>query len=97
MFKIMMTSFMCAVGVAGLVAPVLFGAQDASPTAAPPDFSGVYYRTRASGALGGDGEDGGPVARPPKLAPEYMAKWEVMRKSRASGSSEFDHAAKCIP
>jgi hypothetical protein len=33
----------------------------------------------------------------PKLTPEYLAKWEVMRRSRMSGSSEFDPAAKCIP
>ena len=33
----------------------------------------------------------------PKLTPEYMAKWEVIRKSRMSGSSEFDNSARCIP
>jgi hypothetical protein len=33
----------------------------------------------------------------PLLTPEYMAKWEVMRKSRMSGSSEFDNTAKCLP
>jgi hypothetical protein len=33
----------------------------------------------------------------PKLTPENLAKWEVMRRSRMSGSSEFDPAAKCIP
>jgi hypothetical protein len=97
MFKVMMTSFMCAVGVAGLVALAPLGAQNASPTAATPDFSGVYYRTSASGGPGGDGEDGGQAAAPPKLAPDYMAKWEVMRKSRAEGSSEFDPVAQCIP
>jgi hypothetical protein len=98
MFKIMMTSFMCAVGVAALVAPATLGAQDASQAAAPPDFSGVYYRTQAPlGGPGGDGEDGGPAAGLPKLAPEYLAKREVMRKSRAGGSSEFDPAAQCIP
>jgi len=26
-----------------------------------------------------------------------MAKWEVMRKSRMSGSSEFDPIARCLP
>ena len=97
MFKMMMTSLTCAVGVAGLVAPALLGAQDASPAAATPELSGVYYRTLASGGPGGDGEDGGPAAAPPKLTPEYMAKWEVMRKSRAAGSSEFDPTARCIP
>lgn len=97
MSKMMMTSFMCAVGVAALVAPELLRAQDASPSATMPDFTGVYYRTVASGGPGGDGEDGGPVAEPPKLTPEYAAKWEAIRKSRAAGSSEFDPPARCIP
>jgi hypothetical protein len=33
----------------------------------------------------------------PSLTPEYMAKWEMMRKSRMSGSYEFDNNAKCLP
>ena len=33
----------------------------------------------------------------PSLTPEYMAKWEVMRKSRIAGSYEFDNNAKCLP
>src|SRR5688572_30874024 len=32
-----------------------------------------------------------------KLTPEYMAKWEVIRKSRMSGSYEFDNSANCLP
>src|SRR5262245_30756125 len=36
-----------------------------------------------------DGREGRP-ATAPKLTAEYMAKWEIMRKSRMSGSSEFD-------
>jgi hypothetical protein len=43
-----------------------------------------------------DGSQGRPDSAP-KLTPAYMARWEVMRKSRMSGSSEFDPAAKCIP
>ena len=39
----------------------------------------------------------GRAPNAPKLTPEYMAKWEVMRKSRMSGSSEFDPVARCIP
>ena len=30
------------------------------------------------------------------LAPEYLAKWEVMRKSRMAGSSETDPNANCL-
>jgi hypothetical protein len=33
----------------------------------------------------------------PLLTPEYMAKWEVIRKSRMAGSSEYDNTAKCLP
>lgn len=43
-----------------------------------------------------DGRAGRPD-NAPKLTPPYLAKWEVMRKSRMSGSSEFDPAARCIP
>jgi hypothetical protein len=33
----------------------------------------------------------------PSLTPEYMAQWEMMRKSRIAGSYEFDNNAKCLP
>ena len=33
----------------------------------------------------------------PLLKPEYMAKWEMMRKSRMSGSYEYDNNVKCLP
>lgn len=33
----------------------------------------------------------------PSLTPEYLAKWEMMRKSRMAGSYEFDNNAKCLP
>jgi hypothetical protein len=33
----------------------------------------------------------------PSLTPEYLAKWEMMRKSRMTGSYEFDNNAKCLP
>ena len=33
----------------------------------------------------------------PTLTPEYMAKWEIIRKSRMAGSYEFDNTAKCLP
>jgi hypothetical protein len=36
-----------------------------------------------------DGREGRPD-NAPKLTPEYLAKWEVIRKSRMAGSSEFD-------
>ena len=39
----------------------------------------------------------GRAANAPALNAEYMAKWEVIRKSRMGGSSEFDNIAKCLP
>ena len=39
----------------------------------------------------------GRAADAPKLRPEYMAKWEVIRKSRMSGSYEYDNTANCLP
>jgi hypothetical protein len=127
MFKIITMSLMGAVVVAGLVVltPAPMRAQSAGPTAAPPDFTGVYYPTVGPGGAGGGqrgpapgaapaGQRQGPLPPPtrsaptsdgsqgrapnaPKLTPEYMAKWEVMRKSRMGGSSEFDPVAQCIP
>ena len=43
-----------------------------------------------------DGSQGrSPTA--PALTPEYMAKWQMMSKSRISGSSEYDNTARCLP
>ena len=33
----------------------------------------------------------------PSLTPEYMAKWEMISKTRIAGSSEYDLTAKCLP
>src|SRR5688572_18044224 len=42
-----------------------------------------------------DGRAGRPE-NAPKLTPEYLAKWEAIRKSRMAGSSEFDPNARCL-
>jgi hypothetical protein len=42
-----------------------------------------------------DGRAGRPEGAP-KLTPEYLAKWEVIRKSRMAGSDEFDPNARCL-
>jgi len=39
----------------------------------------------------------GRAANAPLLTPEYMAKWEIIRKSRMSGSYEYDPIANCLP
>ena len=81
-------------------------AQDAP---ARPDFSGVYFPFSANAppaAPRGAGTPPRPVpvidgraGRPdtaPKLKPEYLAKWEEMRKSRMAGLSETDPNANCL-
>jgi hypothetical protein len=42
-----------------------------------------------------DGRAGRPD-NAPKLTAEYLAKWEVIRKSRMAGSDEFDPNARCL-
>ena len=44
-------------------------------------------------------EDGSTGRAPsaPKLTPAYIERWEAIRKSRMSGSSEFDPRVRCIP
>jgi hypothetical protein len=95
--------------------------QAGGASAAPPDFSGVYYpvqqgrgQGQRAGAPANAPRAGGPPPRPtqsaplsdgsqgrapdaPALTPEYLAKWELMRKSRIAGSYEFDNNAKCLP
>src|SRR4029077_11700863 len=39
----------------------------------------------------------GRAANAPSLTPPYMAKWEIIRKSRMSGSYEYDPIANCLP
>jgi hypothetical protein len=77
--------------------------------AARPDFSGVYFPFNPNAAPAAprgagtpprpvaviDGRDGRPDTAP-KLKPEYLAKWEEMRKSRMAGSSETDPNANCL-
>src|SRR5271165_4792043 len=33
----------------------------------------------------------------PSLTPEYLAKWEMISKTRIAGSPEYDYTAKCLP
>jgi hypothetical protein len=43
-----------------------------------------------------DGSRGRPANLPPLTEP-YLAKWDLVAKSRTAGSSEFDVAANCLP
>jgi hypothetical protein len=62
----------------------------------PPPARGTQPPRPTQSAPLSDGSQGrSPDA--PSLTPAYMAKWEVMRKSRMAGSYEFDNNAKCLP
>jgi len=39
----------------------------------------------------------GRAENAPLLTPAYMARWEIIRKSRMSGSYEYDPIANCLP
>src|SRR6516164_4972463 len=39
----------------------------------------------------------GRAPNAPLLTPEYMVKWEIIRKSRLSGSYDYDPIANCLP
>ena len=70
------------------------GQRDGAPPAGAPR-GGPPPRPTTSAPIS-DGRQGrSPDA--PSLTPEYLAKWEMMRKSRMAGSYEFDNNAKCLP
>jgi hypothetical protein len=103
-----------------LAMPTLLPAQTPAPTAAVPDFSGVYFNVQnlgvgsdpakpgkpepgaapppppRSSAPVNDGSKGRPQNLPP-LTEEYLAKYDVVAKSRTAGLSEYDSSAKCLP
>jgi hypothetical protein len=65
------------------------------PPAAAGKQKGPPPRPTQSAPLS-DGSQGRALGAP-SLTPEYMAKWEMIRKSRMAGSSEYDNTAKCLP
>jgi hypothetical protein len=78
------------------------GARGAAPAAgqqgAPPaagQRGGPPPRPTQSAPLSDGSQGRSPDA--PSLTPEYLAKWELMRKSRMAGSYEFDNNARCLP
>jgi hypothetical protein len=69
------------------------GGEGAAPPNDPPQGP-LPPPTRS--APTGDGSQGrSPNA--PKLAPEYMAQWEIIAASRTGGSYEYDNIANCLP
>jgi hypothetical protein len=73
------------------------GGQGQRAGAPPPGAprGGPPPRPTSSAPLSDGSQGRSPDA--PSLTPEYMAKWEMMRKSRIAGSYEFDNNAKCLP
>src|SRR5450631_3467648 len=82
----------------GVYYPIMRGLGGGGRGGAPPpagERQGPPPKPRASAPLA-DGSQG-RSPNDPSLTPEYMAKWEVMRKARMAGSSEYDNSAKCLP
>jgi hypothetical protein len=71
------------------------GAGRAGTTPANAQRGGPPPRPTQSAPLSDGSQGRAPEA--PLLTPEYMAKWEMMRKTRIEGSYEFDNTAKCLP
>jgi len=73
-------------------APAAPGQRGAAPGA---QRGGTPPRPTQSAPVSDGSQGRSPDA--PKLTPEYLAKWETMRKSRIAGSYEFDNNARCLP
>jgi hypothetical protein len=67
-------------------------AAPAAPAGAPRGTPPPPTRSAPTGDL-----SNGRAPNAPALKPEYMAKWEIIRKSRMSGSYEYDPIANCLP
>ena len=86
----------------GVYSPIdPFGQARGGRAAAPPPAAATAAATRG-GALPPprpvlvlDGREG-RSENAPKLTPEYLAKWEVIRKSRMAGSPEYDPNVRCV-
>jgi hypothetical protein len=71
------------------------GAQPGGQAAAAAGRGAAPQRPTQSAPVSDGSQGRSPDA--PSLTPEYLARWEMMRKSRMAGSYEFDNNAKCLP
>jgi len=76
-------------GVYYPIAPFGRGAPPPAPRSGPPP------KPTRSAPLSDGSQGRSPNA--PSLKPEYMAKWQMISKSRIAGSGEYDYSAKCLP
>jgi hypothetical protein len=75
---------------------VYYPAQGEGGPRPPPRPAGQPLPPPTRSSPTADGSQGrGPDA--PKLTPDYLAKWNVIAKSRISGSYEYDNIANCLP
>src|ERR1700733_14438320 len=65
------------------------------PEGAAPQRQGPPPRPTSSAPLSDGSRGRSPDA--PSLTPEYMTKWQMISKSRITGSYEYDYTAKCLP
>jgi hypothetical protein len=72
-----------------------FGAAGGGAQAAKGKQKGPPPRPTRSAPLSDGSQGRSPDA--PALTPEYLAKWQMISKSRIAGSSEYDNTAKCLP
>ena len=82
-------------GRAAVATPAAAAAPAAAAVTPPAPGTGAGAVPPPRPVLVLDGREGRPE-NAPKLKPEYLAKWEVIRKSRMAGSSEFDPNARCV-
>jgi hypothetical protein len=71
------------------------GGRAGGPPAGAAQRQGPPPKPTSSAPLSDGSQGRSPDA--PSLTPEYMAKWQVISKSRIAGSSEYDNSAKCLP
>ena len=83
----------------GVYYPVQGGGGTAKGKAAPADAKQAAKQKDNRPKQGAPISDGsqGRAANAPQLTPEYLKKWELISKSRQSGSYEFDYVAQCLP
>jgi hypothetical protein len=75
--------------------PAAVGGRGTPGAAAAGQRKGPPPRPTQSAPLSDGSQGRSPNA--PSLTPEYMAKWQMISKSRIAGSSEYDNTAKCLP
>src|SRR5690242_15648576 len=72
-----------------------FGGRGPAGTSPKGERKGSPPRPTQSAPLSDGSQGRSPNS--PALKPEYLAKWQMISKSRIAVSSEYDYTAKCLP